>query len=158
MYYNMNKKVIRLTESDLHRIVKESVNIIMEQSNAVQGGGLIRNNITPTNDEGVYIDAFDNEYLDIDEDYSISIEYGDMEKTFSDLGRIETVDVNNIVSPQATLELNTVNKYIKTKNFDGAYGVKFQGSDEVMVVDGNHRISAAIKSGKNTVKMNVITI
>ena len=24
-YYNMNKKLIRLTESDLHRIVKESV-------------------------------------------------------------------------------------------------------------------------------------
>ena len=27
----MNKKVIRLTESDLHRIVKESVNIILEK-------------------------------------------------------------------------------------------------------------------------------
>ena len=31
MYYNMNKKLIRLTESDLHRIVKESVNKILNE-------------------------------------------------------------------------------------------------------------------------------
>ena len=35
-YYNM-KKVIRLTESDLHRIVKESVNRILNESD---GGGI----------------------------------------------------------------------------------------------------------------------
>ena len=29
---NMNKKLIRLTESDLHRIVKESVNKVMKES------------------------------------------------------------------------------------------------------------------------------
>ena len=29
---NMNKKLIRLTESDLHRIVKESVNRILRES------------------------------------------------------------------------------------------------------------------------------
>lgn len=32
-YLNMNKKLIRLTESDLHRIVKESVNRILRESN-----------------------------------------------------------------------------------------------------------------------------
>ena len=32
-YTNMNKKLIRLTESDLHRIVKESVNRIVEETN-----------------------------------------------------------------------------------------------------------------------------
>ena len=31
-YYNMNKKLIRLTEGDLHRIVKESVNRILNES------------------------------------------------------------------------------------------------------------------------------
>ena len=31
MYYNMNKKLIRLTESDLHRIVKESVQKILNE-------------------------------------------------------------------------------------------------------------------------------
>lgn len=29
--YNMNKKLIRLTESDLHRIVKESVKTILRE-------------------------------------------------------------------------------------------------------------------------------
>lgn len=123
-----------------------------------RSSGPISNIITRTNDDGIYVDAFDNAYSGIDEDYSISMDYGDMEKTFSDLGQTETVDVDNIVSPQATLDSKTVSKYMKTKNFDGAYGVKFQGSDEVMVVDGNHRIGAAMKSGKSTVKMKVITI
>jgi uncharacterized membrane-anchored protein YhcB (DUF1043 family) len=31
MYYNMNKKLIRLTEGDLHRIVKESVNRLLTE-------------------------------------------------------------------------------------------------------------------------------
>lgn len=31
MYLNMNKKLIRLTESDLHRIVRESVNNILKE-------------------------------------------------------------------------------------------------------------------------------
>jgi hypothetical protein len=31
MYYNMNNKLIRLTESDLHRIVKESVKRILNE-------------------------------------------------------------------------------------------------------------------------------
>ena len=31
-YYNMNKKMIRLTESDLHRIVKESVNKVLKEA------------------------------------------------------------------------------------------------------------------------------
>ena len=123
-----------------------------------RSGGPISNVISRTNDDGVYIDAFDNAYSDVDEDYSISMDYGDMEKTFSELGQTETVNVDNIVSPQATLDSKTVSKYMKTKKFDGAYGVKFQGSDEVMVVDGNHRIGAAIKSGKSTVNMKVITI
>ena len=115
-----------------------------------RSGGPISNVISRTNDDGVYIDAFDNAYSDVDEDYSISMDYGDMEKTFSELGQTETVNVDNIVSPQATLDSKTVSKYMKTKKFDGAYGVKFQGSDEVMVVDGNHRIGAAMKSGKST--------
>jgi hypothetical protein len=123
-----------------------------------RSGGPISNVISRTNDDGIYVDAFDNAYSDIDEDYSISMDYGDMEKTFADLGKTETVNVDNIVSPQATLDSKTVNKYMKAKKFDGAYGVKFQGSDEVMVVDGNHRIGAAIKSGKSTVNMKVITI
>lgn len=123
-----------------------------------RSGGPISNVISRTNDDGVYIDAFDNAYSDVDEDYSISMDYGDIEKTFSELGQTETVNVDNIVSPQATLDSKTVSKYMKTKKFDGAYGVKFQGSDEVMVVDGNHRIGAAMKSGKSTVKMKVITI
>lgn len=122
------------------------------------GGGPISNVISRTNDDSVYVDAFDNAYSDVDEDYSISMDYGDMEKTFSDLGKTETVNVDNIVSPQTTLDSKTVSKYMKAKKFDGAYGVKFQGSDEVMVVDGNHRIGAAIKSGKSTVNMKVITI
>lgn len=32
MYYNMNKKLIKLTESDLHRIVKESVKYVLCES------------------------------------------------------------------------------------------------------------------------------
>ena len=36
---NINKKLIRLTESDLHKIVKESVNRILKESNWAQGGG-----------------------------------------------------------------------------------------------------------------------
>ena len=32
MYYNMNKKVIRLTENDLHKIVKESVNRVLKEA------------------------------------------------------------------------------------------------------------------------------
>ena len=122
------------------------------------GGGPINNFISRTNDDSIYVDAFDNQYSDVDEDYSISMDYGDMEKTFADLGKTETVNVDNIVSPQTTLDSKTVSKYMKAKKFDGAYGVKFQGSEEVMVVDGNHRIGAAMKSGKSSVKMKVITI
>ena len=32
MYYNMNKKLIRLTESDLHKIVNESVQKILRET------------------------------------------------------------------------------------------------------------------------------
>ena len=35
---NMNRKLIRLTESDLHRIVKESVNRILKESDYVSSG------------------------------------------------------------------------------------------------------------------------
>lgn len=35
---NMSKRIIRLTESDLHRIVKESVNRILKESNYVSSG------------------------------------------------------------------------------------------------------------------------
>ncbi len=35
----MNKKLIRLTESDLHRIVKESVNRILKESNELPRNG-----------------------------------------------------------------------------------------------------------------------
>ena len=40
--YNMNKKLIRLTESDLHRIVKESVKTILREKNRMikEGGDL----------------------------------------------------------------------------------------------------------------------
>ena len=34
-YTKMNKKLIKLTESDLHRIVKESVNRMLRESNAL---------------------------------------------------------------------------------------------------------------------------
>ena len=37
MYYNMNKKLIRLTESDLHNIVKESVNRILRETSIYPG-------------------------------------------------------------------------------------------------------------------------
>ena len=43
---NMNKKLIRLTESDLHRIVKESVNRVLKE-NDMQNLGI--NNYDPTN-------------------------------------------------------------------------------------------------------------
>ena len=39
-YYNMNKKVIRLTESDLHRIVKETVGILLERT-YYNGNGML---------------------------------------------------------------------------------------------------------------------
>jgi hypothetical protein len=41
-YTNMNKKLIRLTESDLHRIVKESVNRILSEIDLIpnQSGGM----------------------------------------------------------------------------------------------------------------------
>jgi hypothetical protein len=38
MYRNMNKKIIRLTESDLHRIVKESAKRIIKE---VESGGWV---------------------------------------------------------------------------------------------------------------------
>ena len=119
----------------------------------------IRNIITKTNDYNIYENAFNDAYSNIDEDYSISFDYGDIEKTFSDLGKTETVDVDYLVSPQTMVNSKTVNEYINAKNFNGSYGVKFQGNDEeVMVVDGNHKINAAIKSGESAVKMKVITI
>jgi len=37
-YRNMNKKLIRLTESDLHKIVKESVNRILNEIGNTEGG------------------------------------------------------------------------------------------------------------------------
>ena len=37
MYYNMNKKLIRLTENNLHRIVKESVNRVINEINLGNG-------------------------------------------------------------------------------------------------------------------------
>jgi hypothetical protein len=122
------------------------------------GGGEMRNFITRTNDAGIYEDAFDSAFSDLDEDYSISVDWGDMDKTFSDLGRSETVSVDDIVSPQETLNSKTVSKYMKTKKFDGAYGVRFEGDSQVMVTDGNHRIAAAMKSGKSSVNMKIITI
>ena len=40
-YYNMNKKITRLTESDLHRIVKRSVNKVLNEAAAAKFGGEI---------------------------------------------------------------------------------------------------------------------
>ena len=49
---NMNKKLIRLTESDLHRIVKESVNrVIREATIDTQYGGISTNPLKPTFDD-----------------------------------------------------------------------------------------------------------
>ena len=49
-----NKKLIRLTEADLHRIVKESVNKILNESSVATRG-------TRTNSGGVYSSPFDDE-------------------------------------------------------------------------------------------------
>ena len=47
-YRNMNKKLIRLTEQDLHKIVKESVGKILKETS---------NNFDSNLDEGVYLSA-----------------------------------------------------------------------------------------------------
>ena len=39
MYYNMNKKLIKLTESDLHNIVKESVKRVLKEEGQIDIGG-----------------------------------------------------------------------------------------------------------------------
>ena len=41
----MNKKLIRLTESDLHRIVKESVNEILNEIGGTPNGNFVLNAI-----------------------------------------------------------------------------------------------------------------
>lgn len=38
MYYNMNKKLIRLTESDLHRIIKETINKVLNEGDGSYKG------------------------------------------------------------------------------------------------------------------------
>ena len=41
-HYNMNKKLIRLTESDLHRIVKESVKKVIKEEDDFEFEGIIK--------------------------------------------------------------------------------------------------------------------
>jgi hypothetical protein len=41
----MNKKLIRLTESDLHRIVKESVNVVLREAYKVDSIEDVRNDL-----------------------------------------------------------------------------------------------------------------
>ena len=42
----MNKKLIRLTESDLHRIVKESVNIVLNETTPTEEYSAVKGEVT----------------------------------------------------------------------------------------------------------------
>ena len=121
-------------------------------------GENISNFISQTYDEETYTNAFDDQFQNIDEDYSVSFEYGNIERTFSELGKTESVSVDNIVSSQDYLDSAKLAEYVKSKKYDGAWGVRFAGSDEVLIRDGNHRIAAAMKNGVSTVNMKIITI
>ena len=96
----MNKKLIRLTEQDLHRIVKESVNkILMEaQSEGVQ--------VTPYT-ENVFADVVTNEFRFYKSKYG----YRDL-KDDEELGKEENINRKN----KATLLINDYSNMISFFN------------------------------------------
>lgn len=87
---NMNKKLIRLTESDLHRIVKESVNRVLKENNR-----RTKRMIREFDDYDEYDVFEDEEYVD-KKGHPIRIGsqviWYDPEKSARDLKRVWTVD------------------------------------------------------------------
>ncbi len=89
------KRRIRLTEGDLHRIIKESVKrLIKEQSNFAQilcyllqaGAKEIKNRIN-TEDYFVEPDTDENGYVNIDDDFEdVQIPFSDVKELFSSDG------------------------------------------------------------------------
>lgn len=74
-------------------------------------------------------------------------------------GSVEEIDPLIAVSYQEEVDEDYVDKIIESGNYDGILAIRFEdATDEVIIVDGNHRASAAIKAGVETVKMIVLTI
>ena len=65
------KKIVRLTESDIHRIVKESVNRILKESNdyLLSVGGMEDTPFTRNSKEGSYSGKLDNVFFNTDNYY-----------------------------------------------------------------------------------------
>lgn len=86
----MNKKLIRLTEGDLHRIVKESVNRVLKESNR-----RTKRMIREFDDYDNYDEFEDEEFID-KKGHPIRIGsqviWYDPEKSARDLKRVWTVD------------------------------------------------------------------
>ena len=62
----MNKKIIRLTESDLHKIVKESVNrLIKEATLDTPYGGVSTNPLKPTFDDAETQNRLNNDIIEM---------------------------------------------------------------------------------------------
>ena len=109
MYYNMNKKLIRLTEGDLHRIVKESVNRILSEIDLTNKQ--IRN-ITGILDD----DELNAACMAEDEDDLESSIVKDLKDKYG---------FYNIYDKGVVLDFNFIKELLKQK-----YGMNYLGFDE----------------------------
>ena len=109
-------------------------------------------------EQDIFENAFYEKYGELDDDYSILVGYGDIDKTFKELGNEEYVNVNDIVSAQTEIDDDKLYEYVGSEVYDGGYGLRFNGDSEVMLLDGNHRVCAAICNDVDDVKMIIIEL
>lgn len=71
---------------------------------------------------------------------------------------LEYVPIDLLVSPQEEVDKDRVDEIADSGYFDGAMGLRFKGNDEVCIVEGNHRVNAAIQSGKQQVLISIVSL
>jgi len=91
----MNKKLIRLTESDIHRIVKESVKKILAEADPRSWDVVARRYDQTDPQKAAYarqraVQQWNNQYGDsatkMNDDYSVDTDYGDVYMTYPGYG------------------------------------------------------------------------
>ena len=110
----MSKKLIKLTESDLHRIIKESVNNVLKEYDDdidnYYGGGL---------PDG-YFD--DDDKPSIDDDFEGTAEWDKIDSKIGYLEDLDYEDVDKLLSPIDS----SLSKIYKVMN-DAMHDLKFDG-------------------------------
>lgn len=72
------------------------------------------------------------------------------------MGDVRSIAIKNIVSPQETVSPEKVASYKDKQGRDDEDGIGIKYKDKVYLVDGNHRVSARLESGKTYANIRII--